>query len=536
MKTIYIHGIVYTGALPLRSAFSVEDGKFVDVGDDAALLATRRAGDEVVDLDGHFVCAGFIDSHMHLLGFGQALTMAPLQNHTRSLSDMLACLRDFLRDHPPMDGWLLGRGWNQDYFEDEKRLPTRWDLDRVSTEIPISITRACGHISCVNSRAIELAGVTAETPVPDGGQIDLDADGRLTGIFRENARRLISDHMPTPGLESIRSMISIASRELNRYGVTSCHTDDFCVFPDVDISVVLRAFQSLAESGELSVRVNEQSNFASVESLQSFLDAGYRTGVGDDRFRIGPLKLLGDGSLGARTARMSADYADAPGKRGISIYNQAQLNDMISLANRNGMQVAVHAIGDGCLDNVLDAYERALTECPRTDHRHGIVHCQITRPDQLERMRKMQLHAYVQCIFLDYDNHIVADRVGPERAATSYAFRTLLEQYHASNGSDCPVELPNVLAGMQCAVTRQTLDGGEPYRPEQAFSVQQAIDSYTREGAFASFEEAVKGQIAPGMLADFVVLDRSPFDVDPHEIRRIPILQTVLGGQIVYNR
>ena len=534
MKTIYINGVVYPGHLPLCTAFSVEGDRFVQAGDDAALLATRQPGDEVIDLDGHFVCAGFNDSHMHLLGFGQALTMAPLHRHTRSLDDMLNCLRDFLREHPPLDGWLLGRGWNQDYFEDEKRLPTRHDLDRVSTDIPIYITRACGHIACANTKAIQLAGVTPDTPQPEGGHIDMGADGEPTGIFRENARLLLLERMPLPGPDSIRHMIDVAARELNRYGITSCQTDDFCVYSDLDWAVVMAAFRSLADEGALRVRVNEQAHFCDVQSLQGFLDAGYRTGVGDAQFRIGPMKLLGDGSLGARTARMSRPYADAPDTQGIAVYTRAQFDDMISLAHRSGMQVAVHAIGDGILDDVLDAYAHALAECPRDDHRHGIVHCQITRPDQLERMREMRLHAYIQSIFLDYDNHIVVDRVGAERAATSYAFRTLTDQYHASNGSDCPVELPNALAGIQCAVTRQTLGGGPAYRPEQALSIQQALDSFTREGAFASFEEAVKGQIAPGMLADFVVLSDSPFAVDPHAIRDICVLQTVLGGETVY--
>ncbi|MDO4354983.1 MAG: amidohydrolase [Clostridia bacterium] len=534
MKTIYINGAVYTGELPLCSAFSVQDGRFVQTGDDSALLATRRAGDEVIDLQGRFVCAGFNDSHMHLLGFGQSLTMAPLHRHTRSLADMLDALRNFLRERPPLDGWLLGRGWNQDYFADEKRLPTRHDLDRVSAEIPIYITRACGHIACANTRAIELAGVTPDTPCPEGGRFDVGEDGRLTGIFRENARRLITDRMPQPSPESIRRMIDAAARELNRYGITSCQTDDFCVYPELDSAVVLDAFRALAEEGALRVRVNEQAHFCDAASLRAFLDAGYHTGVGDAFFRIGPLKMLGDGSLGARTAYMSRPYADAPDTLGIPVYTRAQFDEMISLAHRNRMQVAIHAIGDGILDDILDAYERALTECPREDHRHGIVHCQITRPDQLERMRRMRLHAYVQSIFLDYDNHIVAERVGADRAATSYAFRTLLTQYHASNGSDCPVELPNVLAGIQCGVTRQTLSGGPAYRPEEAFSVQQALDTFTREGAFASFEEDVKGRIAPGMYADFVVLSDNPFDVDPHSIRDIRVLQTVLDGRTMY--
>lgn len=253
-------------------------------------------------------------------------------------------------------------------------------------------------------------------------------------------------------------------------------------------------------------------------------------------FRIGPLKLLGDGSLGARTAFLSGCYADAPGERGIAIFTQNQLDEMISLAHRNGMQVAVHAIGDGILDRVLAAYEKAFANDPRTDHRSGIVHVQLTRPDQLERMHRLNLHAYVQTIFLDYDSHIVHARAGDTLAGSSYAFRSLKASgMHVSNGTDCPVELPDPMRGIQCAVTRQPLDGSlPPYRPEEAMTVADALLSYTAEGAYASFEENFKGRIAPDMTADFVVLSDNPFHTPACELSHIHPLLTILGGRIVY--
>ena len=200
------------------------------------------------------------------------------------------------------------------------------------------------------------------------------------------------------------------------------------------------------------------------------------------------------------------------------------------------MQVAIHAIGDGCLDMVLNAIEKALTEHPREDHRHGIVHCQISRADQLERIARLKLHVYAQSIFLDYDNHIVEDRAGEDLAATSYSWKALQNAgVSVSNGTDCPVELPDALRGIQCAVTRTTVrDHVGPYLPDQAFTVQEALDSYTVRGAEASFEESVKGRIAPGYLADFVILGQNPFAVDPDEIHSIPVRATYLAGSCVY--
>jgi predicted amidohydrolase YtcJ len=214
------------------------------------------------------------------------------------------------------------------------------------------------------------------------------------------------------------------------------------------------------------------------------------------------------------------------------------MNEMISCANANGMQVAVHAIGDACLDQVLNAIDLALQENPREDHRHGIVHCQITRKDQLERIEALNLHVYAQSIFLDYDLHIVEERVGKELALSSYSWKTLMKNgVTVSNGSDCPVELPNVLAGIQCAVTRSDLKGSVPaYLPEEAFTVQEALDSFTSGGAYASFTEDRKGKIQPGMLADFVVLSKNPFTEDPSELWNIAVLETHIGGHRVYKK
>lgn len=538
MKTLYTNGTVYTGTFPLCEAFVVEDDKFLFAGSqrEACLAAGKDAG--VVDLKGRFVCAAFNDSHMHLLSYGNALGTVQMAQHTQSLAQLLQCMRDFLAKHTVRDGdWLVGRGWNHDYFTDVHRMPNRYDLDQVSTEIPIVAVRACGHCLTVNSKALDLLGVSAETKAPEGGRIG-SLDGVPDGRFYDNAMPLVMDRVPAPDKEGIKDMIRSACRALNSYGVTSSQTDDYIVFPQVPWNVVNDAYSELEASGELTVRVYEQCNFQNLADLQEFVEAGNGTGVGSDLFRLGPLKMLGDGSLGARTAFLSRPYADDPATRGIPIFTQQAFDEMIGYANAHGMQVAVHTIGDGCLDRVLTAIERALAQCPREDHRHGIVHCQITRPEQLDKIAKLHLHVYAQSIFLDYDSHIVRDRVGEALAATSYSWKTLMRNgVSVSNGSDCPVELPDVMAGIQCAVTRQTLRKDVPaYLPEQAFTVQEALDSYTIRGAQSSFDEKKKGQIKPGMLADFVVLGENPFRVAADRIKEIPVCATYLGGRKVYER
>ena len=535
MRTFFHNGRVYTGELPLRSAFAVEDGRFVSTGYEQ-LLVEAREGDRIIDLDGRFVCAGFNDSHMHLLNFGQSLHAAQLAPHTESLADMLECLRAFLEAHPVREGqWLTGRGWNQDYFTDVSRMPDRHDLDSISADIPILITRTCGHCCVVNSKVLELADIGPDTAAPEGGDIGREDDGQPDGRLFDNAIDLIRPIFPLPDREGLKEMIRLACAALNSYGVTSSQTDDYCVFRSIPFETVNEAYRELEQSGELSVRVYEQANITELDELERFVADGNVTGSGSDMFRIGPLKLLGDGALGSRTAHLSRPYLGTEDEYGFNLFSDEHMNAMVSYANAHGMQVAVHAIGDACLDQVLNAIDLALRENPRTDHRHGVVHCQVSRPDQLRRIAELGMHVYAQSIFLDYDNHIVNRLLGPELAESSYSWKTLMNSgVSVSNGSDCPVELPDVMEGIQCAITRTSMDGTGPYLPGEAFTVQEALDSFTVRSAEASFEENVKGQIREGYLADFVILDQDPFTVSPEDIHSIRVVSTWLGGSCVY--
>lgn len=569
MRTIYYNGSVYTGDLPLVQAFVVENGTFLFAGTSEEARAMAQEEDSLVDLQGRFVCSGFNDSHMHLLSYGNMLNTAQLAGRTGSLADMIRCLtehkeakalsvgfgeavdsgeskdsvgskgsvesKDSVKGEGSADTWIMGRGWNQDYFTDEHRMPDRFDLDRVSDVMPVCAVRACGHCLVVNSRALKLLGITADSRQPDGGRIGME-NGQPDGRFYDNAMDLVYDAIPAPGREEIKAMILASVKALNACGITSCQSDDYIAFRKVSWREVNAAFKELEESGRLTVRVYEQCNFSDVTDLKEFIESGNKTGTGSGRFRIGPLKMVADGALGARTAYLSRPYADDPSVCGFPLYSQETIDRMVSYANRQGMQAAIHAIGDACLDMVLQAYEKALKEYPREDHRHGIVHCQITRPDQLEKIAKLGLHVYAQGIFLDYDSRIVEERAGKELASSSYSWKTLMEKgVSVSNGSDCPVEYPDVLKSIQCTVTRTPVDRCRPpYLPEQGFSIQEALDSYTIHGARASFEEGIKGRIQPGMLADFVILEQNPFETETDKIKDIRVLAAYVDGRNVF--
>lgn len=545
MRDIYYNGVIYTGTGLEAEAMAVEDGRISGVGSlsDVEIQSDTKCQADTVchNLEGRFVVPGFNDSHMHLLNYGHTLKLVDLTAATFSLEEMCSALSSFISEKKPAPGtWVAGRGWNHDYFQDEKRFPDRNDLDRVSTEHPILVIRACGHIACANTKAMEEAGVTRLTPQPAGGCFDIDSDGNPNGIFREFGVDLIMGAVAKPAKQELKQDLRLAMKDLNRRGVTSCQTDDLAAFSGVPFETVLEAYRELEQEGGMTVRVYEQCLLPTVKLLEKFLAHGYCTGHGSEYFKIGPLKLLADGSLGARTAFLGQPYEDGknPGERGIAIYSQEELEKLITMADEAGMQIAVHAIGDGAMEMAVRGFERAAKENPgRRDRRHGIVHCQITTAKLLEEFQRLELHAYIQSIFLDYDNHIVEARIGKERAAETYQFKTLLSMgVSVSNGSDCPVERPDVMAGIQCAVTRATLDGSKTFLKEQALTVEEAISTYTVMGAAASFEEEEKGTLSVGKLADFAVLEQDIRVCAPDTIKDTAVLATYVGGVCVYKK
>lgn len=534
MVTRYENARVFTGNGGFCESFVIKNGRFVMTGS-AGETAKAYPGAQTVNLGGRFVCAGFNDSHLHLLALGSALGQAQLAQATDSLSHMLSALRAFAEAHPD-EAFVLGRGWNHDFFSDCTRFPTREDLDSVCPDRPCLITRACGHIAVANSAALALAGLSDAPVSVSGGVVETDQAGRPTGVLSENAISLVSSLLPRPGRETIKRHLCLAMDFVNRMGVTSVHSDDFSCTDD-PFEEVIAAFLELKAEGKMTVRVTEQCMLPDMETLDRFLNAGYQTGWGDEWFRIGPLKLLADGSLGGHTALLRVPYADMPDTRGIAIYTQEELDSLVLRAHTAGMQIAIHAIGDAAADMVMDAYERAQRACPREDARHGIVHAQILNHAQAQRMKALGLHAYIQSIFLDYDTQIVHARVG-ERDREAYPAASLLALgITPSNGTDSPVELPRALGGIQCAVTRApfTRKGDAPYLPHEALRLDQALVSFTASGAYASFEEEQKGLIRSGYRADFTVLGIDPFETDPRWIHSIPVCAVYVDGRQVFS-
>lgn len=533
MVVCYENACVYTASGGFAECFAVKDGLFAYVGTSAE--AHRLYPDaQYVDLNGQFVCPGFNDSHMHLLSTGCMLDRAQLAPHTDSLQGVLNEVAAFATAHPE-ESWILGRGWNHDHFTDEHRYPTRDDLDAVCPDRPCLITRACGHVAIANSKALALAGISENAAAVEGGRIAADASGRPNGVLEENAISLVSACVPKPNRAWIRQRLLDAMAYVNRYGITSVHSDDLSSL-DVPCGEILAAYKELKDEGLMTVRVYEQCLLPTQKDLESFLADGYVTGQGDDMMKIGPLKLLTDGSLGARTAFLRAPYDDQRDTCGMPIYDQDQLEALALTAHRAGMQIAMHAIGDAAADCVLSAIEKAQNTHPRSNARHGIVHAQVFTHDQARRAARLGMHAYIQPIFLDYDTQIVHARLG-SRADDAYPAASLPKAgMSMSGGSDCPVEPSDVMEGIQCAVTRLpvTRMEKEPYLPAEALTIAQAIDLYTRLSAYASFEEDTKGQIAAGFLADFTVLGGNPFETDPSRLHAIPVQAVYLGGRRVF--
>ncbi|MBQ7886479.1 MAG: amidohydrolase [Clostridia bacterium] len=532
MTTCYTNARIFTADGRKAKCFVVREGKFAYVG--SADQAKKLFPDaQHVDLNDRFVCPGFNDSHMHLLNLGSMLTQAQLAPATDSLAHVLSTLADYAQAHAEED-WIIGRGWNHDDFTDDARYPTRDDLDRVCPDRPCLITRACGHVAVANSRALALAGIDQIAPAVAGGRVVTGENGRPNGVLEENAIDLVNNAIPAPDRRQIKESLRIAMVHVNSFGITSVQTDDFSS-TKAPFEEVIAAYLELKEEGALTVRITEQCLLADKDTLQRFLDQGYNTGWGDEWFRVGPLKLICDGSLGSRTAYLNAPYADAPDTCGIATYSQEALNSLVLAAHQAGMQIAAHAIGDGAADRVLTAIEYAQKNCPRSDARHGIVHAQILTQEQARRMAQLGMHAYIQPIFLDYDTKIVYPRLG-DRADEAYPAASFLRLgVSISSGSDSPVEPPDVMTGIQCAVTRMpvTRAADRPYLPGEALTMTQALLSFTAYGAYSSFESEIKGRIREGMLADFAVLGIDPFETDPKWIHKIPVRQTYVGGNQV---
>lgn len=533
MKTILKNGKIYVEKNNFQEAILIEDGVIKQVGTNAEILINNA--NNVIDLAGKTVLPGLNDSHMHLSSVGASMTSCDLTK-AKSIDDIISLGKKFLKDNKGLSA-LSGRGWNQDYFiSGEKRLLNRFDLDKISTEIPIVFSRVCGHVSVGNTKALEVLSIDENTSV-DGGIIEIGHDGNPNGIFNENATRLIEQAIPEKSSSDIERDFLKAAEYALSVGITSVQS---CDIQSKEYEGIFKVLHNIYDNNKTKLRYSHQFNFQDINDFKKYLDIEFRTGQYDEKFLSkGVLKLFKDGSLGARTALMLKDYEDEPGTRGVAALSDRQLQELCDLATENRIKVITHAIGDGAVESVINAYENTINSGHNENNklRHGIVHCQITSMEQLNRIVRLNIPVMYQPIFLDYDIQIIEDRVGKDLGSTSYAFNTLYKLgVPISLGTDSPVEDCNPFPNIYCAVTRQRIDGSPEggFYPNEKMEVQDAIDAYTIGSAYNEFKEDFKGRLKPGYAADLIVLDRDIFTIDESEIKDIKVKNTMVDGEFVY--
>lgn len=511
---------------PAAEAVVVDSGRIIFVGGNDEARDHARSGARAVDLAGQTLIPGFNEAHNHMISFGLGLAQIDTGYPTvRSVAAIRAAFAARARETAP-DRWVRGRGYDDNKL-DERRHPTRHDLGAAVPHGPAIVTNASGHLSVVNSRALALAGIGPNTPDPQGGQIVRDEHGEPTGLLLETAQGLVTAHIPEPTAAELHEAVRRCCEAYAAAGITS--SQDASSISGEEIA----AYQDARAAGDLLLRTNLMIR----DNLLSHLAAlGLRSGFGDDRLRIGPIKFFSDGSLIGRTAAVTEPFlADPrPDNLGLEMMPQDELDERVWRAHSAGFQVATHAIGDRAIGMVLDAYERALARLPRADHRHRIEHCGILRPDLIARLRTNGFIAVSQPVFVSEYGDGFLRHLGEERLRLTYPFATLLDAgVTLTFSSDCPVSAYQPLRGIRDAVCELT-GSGAPYVPAEAIGVAEALHAYTVAGAYASFEEGIKGRIAPGMLADFAVLAKDPRTVEPTTLADIPVTMTIVGGEPIY--
>jgi hypothetical protein len=510
-------------AQPLVSALAVRGGEIVALGSDDE-ARTALPGAPAVDLEGRHVLPGLTDAHLHFDWY--SLGLLAVDAETPSLDE---CLRRVaaMAARKPAGEWITGLGWNQNEWGG--RFPTAADLDRVAPAHPVLLRAKSGHAGWVNSLALRLAGITEATANPPTGEIGRDAHGRPNGILFEDAVDLVDHLVPAPSAEAVAQAMLPAMENAWRAGLTGVH--------DFDSVRSFRAWQILKERGQLGLRVVKT---IPVRHLPEAIGLGLRSGFGDDWLRLGNVKVFLDGALGPRTAAMLAPYEGEPDNYGIVVTDKEELYEHASRAALSGLAMTVHAIGDKANHDLLDVYtvirseERERGQAPL---RHRCEHVQLLHPDDLGRLAALNVIASMQPIHATSDMRM-ADRFWGPRSAGAYGLRTQLEAgTPLAFGSDCPVESFNPFWGIHAAVTRRRADGSpgpDGWYPEQRLSVEGAIHGFTLGAAYAGYAERRLGSLAPGKLADLIVVDRDLFSVDPMAIRDTQVLGTLIDGEWKY--
>ena len=510
-----------------NTAIVIWEDKILAVGNQDKILEEFRGNSTIEDMQGRTILPGMTDAHIHLQHY--SLNLKKINCETPTLEECLSRVEEIAKSTPP-GTWILGHGWNQNNWH--SGFGTAADLDRVAPNHPVYLTAKSLHAGWLNSLGMKLAMITNDTPDPPDGQLGREKDGSINGILFESAMQLANHAIPDPTKESVKEAISNALPSLWQVGITTVH--------DFDQRTCFSALQSLQQDGELKLRVIKS---IPLEDLQHAVSVGLQTGFGNDFLRIGSVKAFSDGALGPQTAAMLSPYENDPKNRGILMLDAEELYEKGRLASKNGLSMAVHAIGDRANHEVLEAFsqlrkfEASLPNSPKNRLRHRIEHVQVVHPDDFNQFSELDIIASMQPIHATSDMEM-ADRYWGTRAAFSYAWKKQVKQnVILAFGSDAPVESPNPFWGVHAAVTRQRQDGApnsQGWYPEERLTVLETLNAYTIGPAFAAGMEDRLGKISPGYLADLIVLDTNPFSCPHDQLYKIKPSATMVGGEWVW--
>lgn len=528
---IFTNAKVWTGNPHEKEAeaIAIAGNRIVAVGTSAEILDLKQPGTRVINLEGRRVLPGFNDAHVHFYSGGANLS-GPQLRYAKSEQEFREQLSGFAQQLPKGE-WITGGNWDHENWS-PPRLPTHQLIDPVTKNWPVFVSRLDGHTALANSLALKLAGINKDTKDVPGGVIVRDARGEPTGILKDAAESLVWRVIPPPTQKQIRVAIEAAQAYANAQGVTS--VQDMSASPDV-----FRAYQTLLRTGQLHVRI---SGHQPLVSWQRLADVGVLADFGSEYLHIGGVKGFADGSLGSTTALFFQPYLDSPSTSGIpsaELANPEQMAKNIEGADAAGLQIAIHAIGDKANNTILNMYEAVERAHGDRDRRWRIEHAQHLLPSDIPRFAQLHVIASMQPYHSIADGGWAEKRIGPQRAKTSYAWRSLLDAGAIlAFGSDWDVAPMSPLMGIYAAVTRRTLDGKHPdgWIPEQKITVEEAVRAYTMGSAYASFDDGIKGSIEPGKLADLIVLSDDIFAIDPVKIADTKVMLTMFDGKVVFGK
>lgn len=531
MTYLMINGEVITvnASNEVALAVAISKNKIVAVGDNEKILELKDRNTKVIDLGGRTLMPGFIDSHIHITLHGtNELSVSCKDERINSIKDLIGAMKE-QASKTQTGKWIRAWGYNESKFK-EKRFPTKEELDSVSTEHPIILTRTCNHISVVNSRVLEEAGLTGITPDPAGGRLGREENGKLNGLLIESAHMDMFAKASFSN-EEMKEAHTIASKQFAEKGITSIHEASGFGLQNI------RQLQTHSKEGIIKQRLYVMIGAlnGADKIVRSMNKSAIFTGLGDDKYRIGPVKLFLDGSSSGPTIWTRDPYTSDADEYGVQYYEQEEVDEIFIPAHKNGWQITAHAQGDAAIDMLLNTIEKANNLHPRPDARHRIEHAGIASPDLIQRMKEQNVIPTPNPAFLYEFGDGYAINYG-ERTSNMYPLNDYLEaDVPAAFGSDCPVTTYSPMRGIHAALTRMT-QSGQVLGKEKTVSLMDTIRMYTLNGAYASFEEDIKGSIEIGKLADLILLDSSLLSADVDDIPEIKVEWTMIDGEVVYSR